>query len=134
MTLEMNRYDGIPVSLFHIEDRFVAQDPGVIDENVQAAKAVDGRPKQRLSTLHGGDGIVVANRLPASFFDLRNNFIRNSPGATPVDFTTQVIYHDIRALRRQMERNFPSDPPARTRYDRSLSVQNTHIPRPPFFQ
>jgi hypothetical protein len=48
--------DDVPVAVFHITDRDVPQDPSVVDQDVDAAKRLDGRINDPVALF---DGVVV---------------------------------------------------------------------------
>jgi hypothetical protein len=68
----MDPVDQIPVGLFHVLEADIAQNAGVVDEDVDAAKGVNGRLDDGFSIL---DRVVIGNSLAACGFDLVNDDI-----------------------------------------------------------
>ena len=60
----------VPLLLGHVEDHAVAQDAGVVDDDVDAAEAVDRGLDDGLPARHGGDRLVVGHGLAARPADL----------------------------------------------------------------
>lgn len=58
--------DQVPVLVLEVLEGNVAQDAGVVDEDVDAAKGLDGRLDDALAVL---DAVVVGNGLAAGLFD-----------------------------------------------------------------
>ena len=65
----MDLVDEIPVLVLHILKRNITQDTGVIDQNINSAKVLDGRVNDGLAIL---DTIVIGDGLaagPSNLFD-----------------------------------------------------------------
>lgn len=63
----MNLEDEIPVLVFHVLEADVAQNTGVVDEDVDTAEGLDGRVDNPVAIL---DAVVVGYCLAACGFDL----------------------------------------------------------------
>jgi hypothetical protein len=58
--------------LLHVLEANIAENTSVVNENVDAAKGIDGRLDNGLSVL---DGVVVSNRFAARAADLLDDLV-----------------------------------------------------------
>lgn len=65
--LDVDLHDQVPVQVLHVLEADVAQDAGVVDEDVDAAESLDGRVDDLVSVL---DAVVVGDRLATGSLDL----------------------------------------------------------------
>ena len=63
----MHTVDQVPVLVLHVLEADIAQDPGVVDEDVDAAEVLDGRVDDGLAVL---DAVVVGGSVSTGGFDL----------------------------------------------------------------
>lgn len=68
----MDFVDEVPVGLLHVLEADIAQDTGIVDEDINAAKGINGRLDNRIAIL---DGIVVGDGLAACGADLFDDFV-----------------------------------------------------------
>lgn len=68
----MDLVDKIPVGLLHVLEANIAENTSVVDENINAAKGIDGRLDNGLSVL---DRVVVGNRFAACAADLLDDLV-----------------------------------------------------------
>jgi hypothetical protein len=68
----MNLDNQVPIIILHVLEADVAEDTGIVDEDVDAAESLDGSFDDCLTIL---DTAIVGNGLAASFFDLLNDHI-----------------------------------------------------------
>ncbi len=110
--------DGVPLLGRHLQHRAVAQDPGVVDQRVQAAQLLQRDADDGLRHIDLRAVPRVQHRPPAAGADLLDN------GGTGglVDLT----HDDICTLARQLERLPATQAASRTRDDRDLAVQQSH--------
>jgi hypothetical protein len=66
--------DQVPVLVLHVLEADVAQDAGVVDQDVDAPKGLDGRLDDLVAVL---DAVVVGNGLAACGLDLVDDDIRS---------------------------------------------------------
>jgi hypothetical protein len=59
--------DEVPVLVLHVLEADIAQDAGVVDEDIDAAESLDGRLDDAVAIL---DAVVVGDGLAASGLDL----------------------------------------------------------------
>jgi len=71
-TLEVNLVHQVPVGLFHLQKAHISQDAGVIDDNVDATKVINGRLDDGLTVLHR---VVVGCCLATGLFDFLDHQI-----------------------------------------------------------
>lgn len=64
---DVDLHDEVPVLVLEVLEGNVAQDAGIVDEDVDAAKGLDGGLDDALAEL---DAVVVGNGLAAGLFDL----------------------------------------------------------------
>jgi hypothetical protein len=99
----------------HLGEALVAQDAGVVDQDVDPAPGLHRRIDHRLDRVHIGHRPGRRHRLTARRDDLVNHALRRRLG--------QIIDHDPRALRGQIQRVTAAQTPARTRHDRHSVLQ-----------
>ena len=68
----MDLEDQIPIRLLHVLEADIAQDAGVVDEDVDAAKSIDGSLDNGFAIL---DRVVVGDGLAACGADLVDNLV-----------------------------------------------------------
>lgn len=68
----MNSIDQIPILILHILERNIAQDTGIVNQHVDATKALDRCVDDSISVL---DAVIVGDSLSARFSDLLNDGI-----------------------------------------------------------
>src|SRR3990172_2178459 len=116
--LEVGSQDVVPVGLRHRQDQTVAGDPGIVNQNVEVAFALDGGLDQRFGLGEIPDVGLASGRLPTGGGDLRHDLLRGVGAWVVVD-------HYPRALGRQGEGCGPSNPSRGSRDDGDLAAQ-TH--------
>jgi hypothetical protein len=70
--LDMNCEDQIPVLVGHVLEADVSKNAGIVEQDVDSAKGIDGSLDDTVAIL---DAIVVGNSLTAGLFDLIDNKI-----------------------------------------------------------
>jgi hypothetical protein len=70
MTLEVDGDHGVPLVLGHVDEHPVPEDPGVVDEDVEASVAVGRAADHVLGGREIGDVVVARDRLAAGGDDL----------------------------------------------------------------
>jgi len=71
-SLDVNIVDEVPVRLLHVLEADISQDAGIVDENINATKGINGRFDDSFSIL---DRIVVADGLAACGADLFDDLV-----------------------------------------------------------
>src|SRR5581483_7578257 len=117
--------------LVHVEAHLVAQDAGVVDEDVEAAVRVDGLVDQRLRLRERRDAAVVGDGATTAGLDLVDHLLRRrGVGAGAFGRPAEVVHDDRGSLARQQQRLFAPDAAPRARDDRDLPVEQPHpLPR-----
>jgi hypothetical protein len=59
----------------HVDEHAVAQDAGVVDEDVEVTERLDRRVDERLGTVPVGDVVAVGDGLPAEGADLLGDLL-----------------------------------------------------------
>ena len=114
----MHANHGVPLFLSHVDDGAVAQNAGVVDQDVQPAKLLDGRSHQALGTCPIGHVVGIGHGLPAHGLDLVDHRLRRPrPSALPIARAAQVIDHHLGALARELQRVGPPDAAPCARHD-----------------
>jgi hypothetical protein len=127
MALQVHRDDRVPLLLGHVHEHPVAQDPGVQDQDVEAAVAVDRALHHLLGRAEVRDVGVARNRLAAAGHDLVDDLLRRGrvlPFAG--ERAAEVVDDDTRSARRQFERVLAADPAAGAGHDRNLPLERRH--------
>jgi hypothetical protein len=68
----MDLLDQIPILILHVLETDISQDSSIVDEDIDAAKCLDGSGNNGSAVL---DAVVVGNGLSASGLDLVDNYI-----------------------------------------------------------
>ncbi len=123
----MDRDDGVPFGFLHLRQGLVAQDAGVVDEDVGLAESVESALQDALAAGDGGDVVVVRHGGAAGRSNLLDDGICHVlAGPRAVSTTPEIVDDHGGAGARQRERMLAADAAACTRHDRDLSVQQTH--------
>jgi len=70
--LDVDLEDEVPVGILHVLEADIAEDTGVVDDDINAAELLDGSLDDLVAVL---DAVVVGNGLAAGLLDLLNNNI-----------------------------------------------------------
>src|SRR6266511_2763904 len=117
----------VPFVLFHVDEHAVTQDPGIVDEDVQAAECCDGAVDQALRAGEIGDVLSVRNGRAAEGLDLPHDVVRGAGvGALAGQRRAQVVHDDLCAGTCQRKSVLPADPAAGAGDDCDLSVELGH--------
>ena len=109
----------------HVVERLVAQDAGVVDDDVDRAEGVDRGLDDRLAALGRGDRVGVGDGLAAGVLDLVDDELGGAlVAARAVDGATEVVDHDQRAARGEHQRVLPSETTTGAGDDRYLAVES----------
>src|SRR5207253_10806341 len=106
---------------------FVAQDAGVVDDDVELAELVQRAPDQAVSALAASDAVVVGHRVAPRGLDLGDHLVRHFPtSAAAVAVAAEVVDHHFRAFAREEQSVLAADAATRTGDDRDFSVEESH--------
>ena len=127
MALEVDGDDGVPLVLGHVHEHPVAQDPGVVDEDVEASEVIERLPDEPRGAGEVGDVLAVRGRLAALCLDLVDDLLR---GGVVVPLAgergAEIVDDDLRACLGERERVCAADPSPGARDDRDLPRQIWH--------
>src|SRR6202042_297521 len=76
VALQVDTDDVVPVRLVHVERHLVAQDAGVVDQDVELAPGVDRLVDQVLGARPGGDVVRVQVGFAAGRLDVLDRLLR----------------------------------------------------------
>ena len=115
----------------HLGEALVAQDAGVVDEDVDPAPLGQRRVDHRLHGAEVGDRGAVGDRLAAGGADLLGDGVGGGRrAAAAVERAAQVVDDDRRAARRQRQRVLAAEAAAGAGHDRDASIEsNRHVLR-----
>src|SRR5439155_23599458 len=117
----------VPLLLGHVDEHPVAQDAGVVDEDVEAAKALHGRVDQALGTLPVGHVVAVGDSLAARGADLFDHLAGGTGRRTAaVDLGSQVVDDDLGALAGILQGVAPADAATGAGDDDDAAVTDSH--------
>jgi hypothetical protein len=68
-TSDVNLHDQVPIVILHVLEADISEDSGIVDQDVDSAKGLDGRVDDLFTIF---DRIVVGNSLASSCLDLVN--------------------------------------------------------------
>ena len=126
---QVHRDDPVPLLFGHVVDHAVAQEPGRVLDDVQAAEGVHGLLNHAVHRRQIGDAFGVGDRLAAGRADLVDHRLgRARIRALAVDAAAQVIDHDLGPLARRDQRDVPPDAASAAGDQHHLAVQKSHAP------
>ena len=127
MALQVDAYHGVEVGFVHLEAHPVAQEAGIVDDDVEIAERVDRPLDQRTGTVPGGDVVPVGDGGAPGGGDLVDDGLRDrTVGPATVGRGPEVVDHDPGALGSEEHRLAPADAPSRPGDDGDLAVQVSH--------
>ena len=125
--LQVHRYDSVEVCLGHGEKHLVADDAGIVHDDVEPAVLLHRPLDQGLGRLPVRDRAVVGDGLTAAADDLGGDrFGRRFLGLLAVQSRSEVVDHDRRAGRGKSEAVGAAEAPAAAGHDRDLAVEHSH--------
>ena len=108
----------------HVAERLVAQDSGVVDDDVDTTEGVDRRLHDRRSALRGRHRVGVGDRLAAGRRDLVDDELGGADvGAGAVDRAAEVVDDDECAARGEQQGVLLAEAAAGAGDDRHLAVE-----------
>ncbi len=100
--LQVHALDQIPVFRRHLLEAGVAQDAGVVDDDVDGAEGVKRGLHDFGAVFHR---VVVGHRLAAERLDLRHHLVRRRAGlAAAVDVAAEIVHHHLGAAGAEQQR------------------------------
>ena len=128
VALEVHLDHRVPLVLLHVHEHAVAEDPGVVDEDVEAAEALDRRLHHAFGAGEVGDVLAVRDRLAAERLDLADDVVRRPfARALAGERRAEVVDDDLRAGARERERVLAADPAPGAGDDRDLARSRSGI-------
>jgi hypothetical protein len=128
-TLEVRVDDRVPLLLGHVEDHAVAEDAGVVHDDVDASERLHSGVDNALAARHRRDGIVVRDGLAPRRADLRHDVVgRRARAATPRLAPAVVVHDHTRPVLREQQRDLPPDPARRAGDHDRLVLQHHRAP------
>ena len=129
VTLEVDIDDDVPFLFGHVEDHPVAQDAGVVDQDVEPSEGVERLLDHALASGHVGDRVVVGDSIAAGVLDRGHDLVGGCRLA--VEFAALraavVVDHDLRALGGEQEGVSASDSASGAGHDRDAAFESiTH--------
>ncbi|VWX50171.1 hypothetical protein NOVOSPHI9U_260204 [Novosphingobium sp. 9U] len=128
-TLQVNLDDAVPLVLAHVHEHAIAQDTGVVDQDVEPTEGIDRLLHHLLRIAPVGDIGRVHRRLAAHRLDRRDDFLRRRlVGTFAGGAGTEIIDDNLGALFGQLERMRASETSSGARNDCDATFQQTHHP------
>jgi hypothetical protein len=125
---EMHIDDGIPLVFGHVRQHPVAQNAGIVHQNMQHAKVLDGLVHHVGGTIPTRDIISIGNCLATHRLDLGDNLLCCCQVATlAVSGASHIVDYDLGALASELDRVTTSDPTACAGHDDYLVVTDSHV-------
>ena len=120
--------DRVPLLLGHVGEHPVAQDAGVVDDDVQIAERLDRGVDEALGSLPAADTVAVGDGLAAHPLDLVDDLLgRRQVAAAAVDRPAEIVDDDLGTVLGKAERVLATDAAARSGDDRDATfAQSTH--------
>ncbi len=127
VALEVDPDDGVPLLLGGVHQHPVADEPGVVDQDVETAEGVDRLLHHRRGLLEVGDVGAVGDGLAAERLDLGDDLVRDLGGRALAGARgAEVVDDDLGALAGELERVRAADAPAGAGDDRDASFEQGH--------
>src|SRR6185437_5087617 len=129
VALQVHTDDVVPVGLVHVEGHLVAQDAGVVHQNVERTERVDRLIDDVLPAGPGADVVSVDDGFAAVLLDQLHDLLGRVRvrGAFTVQPCADVVDHDPSTLARQNQRLFAPDAASCTGDHRHLAVEQSHV-------
>ena len=125
--LEVHGDDAVEVLLGHRHEHPVAQDAGVVDDDVEVAERLDGLVRPSPGTVEGGDAVGVGHRLATGGDDLVDDRLGGrGVGTAAVAGAAEVVDDDLGALGSEQQGVLAADAAPAAGDDRNSSVQDNH--------
>jgi hypothetical protein len=129
MTLEVYPHHRVPLVLFCIGEHPVANEAGVVHDDVQITELVESSANEASGTVPVSDVVTVCDRDAARGADLVDDLLsRAAARARPVELDAEVVDDDLRALRAERERMRATEPPRSAGDDDDTVVADPHRP------
>ena len=122
--VEVDLQHGVEILGRHVDELLVAQDPGVVHQDIAAPEGIDRGLDDVAGRLELGDAVVVGRGLAAEGLDLLahdGGGIR--VGAATIGAAAHVVDDHAGAFLRQRQRDTAPDAPSRTGDDGDLALQ-----------
>ncbi len=124
MALQMHTNDRIPLFLAHVGERPIAQNPRIVDENIELAEIFNGARDHVPSLRPVGHIVAACQRVLSECTDLVDNMVgRGRIPASPVEIAAHVVDQDPGAMPRQGDGMGAAKPAACTRHDRDPALE-----------
>ena len=128
MPLEVDVDHRVPLGLVHVEAHLVAQDAGVVDEDVEPAEGVDGLADHALGAVPRRDAVAVGFGPATRGDDLVDDLLRRCRvGPFAARAAAEVVHHHRRTFGREQQRVPAADAAPRAGDDRNLAVEEPHV-------
>ena len=99
VALEVHLDDRVPVVFGEVDQYAVAEDAGVVHEDVKVTEGFDGGVDQTLTTLPVGDVVVVGNGFATHGLDFGHNLLgRRTFTARTIEVAAEVIDDNLRTF------------------------------------
>ena len=125
--VQMDVDDDVPLVEGHVLECLVAQDAGVVDQDVDPAERVHGGLHDGLRTFPIGDGGFVGDRDTARGLNLGDHRIRGIALSRAVDAAAQVVHYHFRSTLGELQRVAPSYASTGPGDDCDFSFELTHL-------
>ena len=127
VALEVHRDDGVPVGLVHVEDHLVAEDAGVVDDDVEPAERLDRLVDHRPRAGERRDVAGVGDRLTAPATDHVDDGLGDGlVGALTARRAAEVVDDDLGPGIGQLHRVPAPDAVPSASDDGHLAIEDSH--------
>jgi hypothetical protein len=118
---DVHAVDEVPVFGAHLRVGDIAEDAGVVDDDVDTAEGVEGALHDLVAVL---DGVIVGDRGAAGGLDLVDDLVGGRRRlALAGEAAAEVVDDDLGAARRQEQRVGAAQAAAGARDDRDLAIE-----------
>ena len=106
----MHAHNRVPVLFRHVEDHPVAQDTGVVHDDVELAEGIAGALDDAFGRLEVGDAVAVGDGLATGLLDVVDDLLsRTLTRAGTVEMCAEIVDDDLGAVLGHQQSLFAAD-------------------------
>ena len=127
-TGEVDIEDQLELVRLEVGERLVAQEPRVVDHDVDGPERVERGLGDGGAALRGGDGVVVGHGLATGGQDVGHGLVGGrARGADALGVDTEVVHHHAGTAAGQLERVLTTEAVARAGHDGHLAIEGDGV-------
>ena len=121
----MHVEDGLEVVHLDLGERLVAQNPGIVNQDVDPAERLERGVHDVLRAIRGRHAVVVRGGVAAGCLDLGHHLVGGGAvSAAPVGGTAEIVHDDLCSLPGQQQRVLPPQSRSGAGHHRHAPIQS----------